>query len=116
MNHREECNAMFAKWCEGRTVEEAVNECAKNNIPCAKVRTYAEAARCPHTIERDMLQEVAQEDGKLAPITGPAAKFSRTPTRIRTGAPALGADTDNILAELGIDADARKRLRERGVV
>jgi formyl-CoA transferase len=80
------------------------------------VRTYAEAARCPHTLERDMLQEVAQEDGKLAPITGPAAKFSRTPTRIRSGAPALGADTENILAELGIDADARKRLRESGVV
>ena len=85
-------------------------------IPCAKVRTYAEAARCPHTLERDMLQEVAQEDGKLAPITGPAAKFSRTPTRIRTGAPALGAHTDDVLAELGIDAAARKRLRDDGVI
>jgi len=70
----------------------------------------------PHTLERDMLQQVPQEDGKLAPITGPAAKFSRTPTRIRSGAPALGAHTDAVLAELGIDADARKRLRESGVV
>lgn len=63
-----------------------------------------------------MLQQVAQEDGKLAPITGPAAKFSRTPTRIRSGAPALGAHTDEILADLGIDAETRKRLRENGVV
>jgi formyl-CoA transferase len=63
-----------------------------------------------------MLQEVAQEDGKIAPITGPAAKFSRTPTRIRSGARALGADTDSILAELGIDEDARKRLRDGGIV
>ena len=107
---------MFAKWCEARTVDEAVEECAKENIPCAKVRTYAEAARCPHTFERDMLQQVEQEDGKLAPITGPAAKFSRTPTRIRSGAPALGAHTEEILAELGIDAGARKRLRDSGVV
>jgi formyl-CoA transferase len=63
-----------------------------------------------------MLQQVGQEDGKPAPITGPAAKFSRTPTRIRTGAPALGAHTDEILAELGIDVEARKRLRDSGVV
>ncbi len=116
MSHRGECDAMFAEWCAARTVDEAVQECAKQGIPCAKVRTYAEAARDPHTLERDMLQQVVQEDGKLAPITGPAAKFSRTPTRIRSGAPALGAHTDEILAELGIDAEARKRLRESGVV
>src|SRR5258708_15949399 len=116
MNHRAECNAMVAKWCAERTVDEAVDACAKENIPCAKVRTYAEAATCPHTHERDMLQQVPQEDGKLAPITGPAAKFSRTPTRIRSGAAALGAHTDEILEDLGIDAEARKRLRESGVV
>ena len=116
MNHRDECNAMVAKWCAARTVDEAVDACAKEGIPCAKVRTYAEAARCPHTHDRDMLQQVAQEDGKLAPITGPAAKFSRTPTRIRTGAAALGAHTDEVLAELGIDADARKHLRTKGVI
>jgi formyl-CoA transferase len=63
-----------------------------------------------------MLQQVAQEDGKLAPITGPAAKFSRTPTRVRTGSPALGAHTDDVLEELGIGADARKRLRDSGVI
>jgi len=116
MSNRKECDAMFAKWCEARSVDEAVEECAKEGIPCAKVRTYAEAARDLHTLERDMLQQVPQEDGKLAPITGPAAKFSRTPTRIRSGAPALGAHTDQILAELGIDGQTRKRLRESGVV
>lgn len=116
MSRRGECDAMLAKWCEARTVDEAIEECAKQGIPCAKVRTYAEAARCPHTLERDMLQQVAQEDGKLAPITGPAAKFSRTPIWIRSGAPALGAHTDEILAELGIDNEARKRLRDNGVV
>ena len=116
MKHRNECNAMVAKWCAERTVDEAVDACAKEGIPCAKVRTYAEAARCPHTHERDMLQEVAQEDGKLAPITGPAAKFSRTPTRIRSGAAALGAHTEDILGEIGINADARKRLRTSGVI
>jgi crotonobetainyl-CoA:carnitine CoA-transferase CaiB-like acyl-CoA transferase len=51
-----------------------------------------------------------------APITGPAAKFSRTPTRVRTGAPALGAHTEEILRELGIDDSELPRLREAKIV
>jgi crotonobetainyl-CoA:carnitine CoA-transferase CaiB-like acyl-CoA transferase len=31
-------------------------------------------------------------------------------------APALGAHTDEVLGALGIDADERGRLRERGVI
>ncbi|MDO8434146.1 MAG: CoA transferase [Candidatus Binatus sp.] len=116
MKNRAECDAMLAAWCAARTVDEAVEECAKLGIACAKVRTYTEAARDPNTLERDMLQEVAQEDGKLAPITGPAAKFSRTPTRVRSGAPRLGAHTDEVLEELGIDAKSRERLRSSGVI
>ena len=63
-----------------------------------------------------MMQEVAQQDGTVAPITGPAAKFSRTPTRIRTGAAALGAHNDEVLADLGFDAAERRRLRELKVI
>jgi formyl-CoA transferase len=59
---------------------------------------------------------VEQSDGSSVPITGPAAKFSRTPTRVRTGAAALGAHTDEVLAELGYDAARRRRLRDEGVV
>jgi formyl-CoA transferase len=80
------------------------------------VRTYTEAAQDRNTHERDMLQHVAQEDGKMAPITGPAAKFSRTPTRVRTGAPKLGAHNDEVLEEIGFDATARARLRNEGVI
>jgi formyl-CoA transferase len=116
MAHRAQCNEVLERWCAARTVAQAVEECEKVGIPCAKVRSYSEAARDPHTHEREMLQEVAQEDGKTAPITGPAAKFSRTPTRVRTGSPALGAHTDEILAELGIDAQTRERLREAKII
>ena len=46
--------------------------------------TYAEAARDPHVRERDMLQDAAARGRQRAPITGPAAKFSRTPPRVRS--------------------------------
>jgi formyl-CoA transferase len=50
------------------------------------------------------------------PLTGPAAKFSRTPTWIRSGPPALGADSDAILDELGVSAEERALLRSEGIV
>ena len=88
----------------------------QGGIPAGPVRTYAEAARDSHVRERDMLQDVAQEDGKVAPLTGPAAKFSRTPTRVRTRAPSLGQHSDAILEDLGFDPAVRKRLREAKVI
>jgi formyl-CoA transferase len=51
-------------------------------------------------IEREMLVERTLSDGSTAPLTGPAAKFSRTPTSIRRTAPPPGADTEEVLAEL----------------
>jgi formyl-CoA transferase len=116
MKHRAECNAMTAKWCVDRTVAEVEEICAREAIPCAPVKTYAQAAQDPHVLARDMLQDTVQEDGSTAPITGPAAKFSRTPTSIRTGASALGAHNEEILGELGIDAVAIGKLRATKVI
>ncbi len=116
LSRRAEVDAWLAEWMAARTVRQAVVELHAAGLPTAPVRTYAEAARTPHVAERDMLQAVRQADGSLAPITGPAAKLSRTPTGVRQGAPALGAHTDEVLAELGLDAASIRRLRETGVV
>ena len=56
------------------------------------------------------------QDGSAVPLPGPVAKFSRTPTRVRTGAPALGQHNDEILAEIGIDGPSRVRLKAAGVI
>ncbi len=114
--NRDECNAVFARWCSERTVEEAVAECTRQGLACAAVRTYEQAARDPHVHERDMLQQVELENGTVAPITGPVAKFSRTPTRVRTPAPALGEHTEELLEEIGVDRETQQRLREQNII
>jgi formyl-CoA transferase len=116
ITHRGECNAMVARWCSERTVEQVVEICAREAIACEPVQTYADAASNPHVLSRDMLQPTAQEGGASAPIVGPAAKFSRTPTRVRTGSAALGAHNDEILETLGINEAERKRLKADGVI
>ena len=113
---RDQCNRLVAEWCADKLLADVVAACARAGIPAGPVRTYAEAARDSHVRERDMLQDIAQEDGKVAPLTGPAAKFSRTPRRVRSRAPALGEHGDAILADLGFDLAARRRLREAKVI
>jgi alpha-methylacyl-CoA racemase len=46
----------------------------------------------------------------------PAERFERTPSDLRRAAPTLGQHTDELLAELGLDAEARAALRRDGVL
>ena len=113
---RGDVDALLRDWAAVQTTAAAIGELERAGIPVAAVRSYAEAARDPEIAERDMLQIAQQSDGSPAPVTGPAAKFSRTPTRVRSGAPSLGRDTDEILAELGVGDAERRRLREQNVI
>ena len=113
---REAVDGLVAAWTASRTVADVVDQLAAAGLPVAPVRSYAEAARDPLVREREMLQEVDVEGHRRLPIVGPAAKFSRTPTAVRTGAPALGADTDAILSELGVDPAELQLLRRSRVI
>jgi formyl-CoA transferase len=114
--NRDACNALLGGWLAERTRVEVVEILSRAGLGVAPVNTYGQVARDPHVIERDMLQPTPLEDGSTVPITGPAAKFSRTPTRVRTGAPGLGQHNKEILAELGFDEAARRNLEDSGIV
>jgi formyl-CoA transferase len=116
LRNRDECNYLLRVWLQPQTVAEAMRRFNRASIPAAPVRTYHQAALDPHVREREMLQVTEQEDGHDAPITGPAAKFSRTPIRVRRRAAALGEHTEEILADLGFDASARQRLHSMKVI
>ncbi len=113
---REQVDGLLAEWLAQRTVAEAESLLLAEGLPIAPVRTYAEAARDPHVADREMLQATTVEGNARIPVVGPAAKFSRTPVRVRSGAPALGAHNDEILAELGVDAAERAELKSGGVI
>ena len=106
---------MAGEWARARHVADALAALHAESIPAAPVRSYAEAAADPHVRAREMLQDV-ERNGARVPITGPAAKLSRTPIRVRSAARDLGADTDAVLAELGVSREERRALRADGVV
>ena len=98
--NREAINALVAGWCAGRSTTEAVEALTSGGLVASPVRTLTEAVADEHVKARRMLQETVLSNGSVAPLVGPAVKFSRTPTRIRRGAPRPGADTAEVLAEL----------------
>lgn len=114
--NRDAVNAVVAEWCAPLPVNEAVDRLLAAGLVVARLNTFAEAAREPHVLERGMLQTVTLSDGSEAPLTGPAAKFSRTPTSVRWAAPVPGAHNADVLGELGYEADRLDELRAAGVI
>ena len=116
ISNREPCNILLGNWLASRTREEAISILRGAGLPIAPVNTFPEAATDAHVLERDMLQPTKLPNGATAPITGPAVKFSRTPTRIRSAAPDIGAHNAEILNSIGVDAQAQKELSEAGII
>lgn len=116
IERRHELNALLAGWCVTRTTGEVVETMNALGLAVTRVNTFAESARDPHVQARDMLQDTELTTGTRVPLTGPAAKFSRTPTRVRSAAPALGQHTDELLAEIGVTAAQLDLLRAKGII
>jgi formyl-CoA transferase len=116
IDNREEVDLILADWCATRTVAEVVDTFAELGLPATRVNTYADLAKEEHVASREMLQSTRLTDGTDVPLTAPPAKFSRTPTRIRTAAPTLGQENEKIYAELGYDESDLSRLRDDRVI
>jgi crotonobetainyl-CoA:carnitine CoA-transferase CaiB-like acyl-CoA transferase len=107
---------MLADWCATCRVADVVAAFDANGLPAVRVNTYAEAATEPHVHDRDMLQQTTLHDGTEVPLVGPTAKFSRTPTRVRSAAEPLGASTETVLKQLGYDDGVIAQLRSEGAI
>ncbi|PXB85930.1 CoA transferase, partial [Pseudomonas aeruginosa] len=65
----------------------------------------------PHTRHRGKVVELEGYRGIASPV-----KLSRTPASYRAAPPVLGGDTREVLAELGLSAEAIDALVRRGIV
>jgi alpha-methylacyl-CoA racemase len=100
--------ALFAR----RARDEWVDAFAGADACVAPVLGLREAARHPHNAARGTY--VVDETGAIQP--GVAPRFLGTPSQAPRPARPIGADTDAVLRELGVDDVALAGLRERGVV
>jgi crotonobetainyl-CoA:carnitine CoA-transferase CaiB-like acyl-CoA transferase len=103
-------------WVAERTRAEVLDAFEAAGAAVAPVMDARDLTEDPHVRETQMLTEVHDDD--LGPLLmhNVMWRMSETPGRIRfTGRP-LGADTDEVLGEVGYDATELTRLREDGVI
>jgi crotonobetainyl-CoA:carnitine CoA-transferase CaiB-like acyl-CoA transferase len=73
-------------------------------VPCAPVLTRRELLDDPQVVANGLVVQYDQPGLGRIRQARPAARFERTPSRIRRPAPGIGEHTREILAELGDDA------------
>lgn len=88
----------------------------QNDLPAGPVNTLQEAFSDPHIGAREMLQWVNHPVEGRIPQIGFPVKFSDTPGAIRRPPPMLGEHTQEILSDLGCDAEEIDRLRKAKAV
>lgn len=111
-----EIDAAIGAWAAQRPVSEVLQALDSAEVPAGRIYTVADIAADPHYQARGMLQQVQLADGRSVAVPGICPKLSATPGGHRRNAPALGQDSDAVLAELGLSAEQIQRLREQGIV
>jgi len=108
---------IMQKWCDTRTVKEALAALEANRIPAGPVLAPQQALDDKHVQAAKFFHQMEYPGmAKPAPILQEPVKLSRTPLHIRRRAPKLGEHTDQILSELGYDESAIGKLRADRVV
>ena len=104
------------RWIRERTRAEVLDAFTEAGAAIAPVYNAQDLVEDPHVRETEMLLEV--DDPDLGPVLQHNVmwRMSRSPGRIRFTGRDLGADTDELLGELGLDASEIDRLRTKEVV
>jgi crotonobetainyl-CoA:carnitine CoA-transferase CaiB-like acyl-CoA transferase len=110
--------AVLTEILQTRTADEWENFFQARHVPAARVRTLAKAVRDPQFATRGVIHRHAAAGGVDGSFEVPLAafKFADGGPSIETPPPELGADTDNVLAEHGYDADQIAALRRAKVI
>lgn len=116
VQHKEEVNGTVAQWVATRTRDEVMEIFEREEITASPIYDPRDMEKDTHFIDREVIVELPDDDMGSAPMHNITPRMSRTPGTFRKAAPGLGADTDDVLQEIGLSASELDELRADGAI
>jgi crotonobetainyl-CoA:carnitine CoA-transferase CaiB-like acyl-CoA transferase len=116
VRHRAELVPLLAGLMKQRPKAEWLAALEAAKVPCGPINHLGEVFADPQVRARGMVTTLEHPLAGPLPLVASPIKLSATPPTARRAPPLLGQHTDEVLAELGLDEQERRRLREQGVV
>jgi crotonobetainyl-CoA:carnitine CoA-transferase CaiB-like acyl-CoA transferase len=98
-----------------RTVEEWLTAFDEVGVPAGPVRYVQELLDDEQVIANDLVVDLEHPLAGPVRMVGPIINMSETPLKAQGASPALGQHTDEILSEMGLDAETIQKLKDAGV-
>lgn len=110
-----EIDQAIGEWAKTVSTHKALEILDSVAVPVGRIYTVADIANDPHYKARGNIETIQMQDGSKLDVPGVIPKLSRTPGSIKTLAPDIGENTDEILQGIGLNEAQIASLKERGV-
>jgi len=110
-----ELDQAIGAWAKALSTDAALEALDSVAVPAGRIYTVADIAKDPHYKARGNIETIKMRDGSSVDVPGVIPKLSRTPGSIKTLAPDIGQNTDEILRDIGLSDAQIASLKERGV-
>lgn len=114
--NRDALRTVLRECLSDRSSEDCVALLSRHQVVAGAVRSYAQVLKSDDFAASGLLVEAIGEDGARQRALGMPYRFDDAPRPSPAAAPATGADTDALLAELGFGAEDIATLRRSGAV
>jgi formyl-CoA transferase len=114
--NRDALNAILEERTRTRTSGEWIASLNEAGVPCGPIYAIDEVFADPQVEHLEIARPIDHPELGDIEVVGQAVELSRAPDRPYRPTPERGADTDDILRGLGLDADAIADLRARQVI
>ncbi|MDZ4360053.1 MAG: CoA transferase, partial [Variovorax sp.] len=116
VQHRSALRVVLRECLSSFTSEECVALLSRNQIVVGFVRSYQQVLQSADVQASGILVDALGADGERYPSLALPYRLGDAPRATPPAAPACGADTDRLLAELGLAANEIDELRRAGAV